>query len=83
MADTTETTAAAPAATWSAGDEVTVVNALGKFDGVVADVRNLFDEHGNTLTAYAVAVDGIGTPLLATADALAPRATTGRGKAKA
>lgn len=80
MADTPTDVAAT---TWSAGDEVTVVNALGQFDGVVADVRNLFDEHGNTLTAYVVAVDGIGTPLLATADSLKARTSGGRSKAKA
>jgi hypothetical protein len=51
------------------GDPVHYSGALGEADGVVAEVRDLFDEAGAQLRAFVVRLEGVGR-LLTSGDAL-------------
>jgi hypothetical protein len=55
------------------GDRISYTGALGTFDGIVAEVRELVDEAGAKLRAFVVHLEGVGR-LLTTGDALAPAA---------
>lgn len=59
---------------YSKGDLIVYRGTLGEHKGVVAEVRELFDESGAELTAYVVALDGLGR-VFTSADALSPART--------
>lgn len=59
---------------YSKGDLIVYRGTLGEHKGVVTQVRELFDESGAELTAYVVALVGLGD-VFTSADALAPATT--------
>jgi hypothetical protein len=66
-----QSAAADHAASLAVGDPVDYSGHLGPLRGVVAEIRDLFDESGNRLKVFFVRIEGAVEHIITSADALA------------
>jgi hypothetical protein len=78
-----DTAAAEHAASFAVGDTVDYHGAaLGSLRGVVAEVRNFFDEAGHRLRAFVIGIEGAVERVTTSADALTKVDTQGQAPAR-